>query len=271
MRVRDGATGIWHRVNGDGVPLVLLNGIAMSGASWEPVARPLWRDYQVIRCDFRGQLMSPTDQPVSLQEHAADVAHVLEGLGAAPTHVVGTSFGGAVGAMLAAEHGDCVRSLVSIASSNGFDRGMADEVVRWREACDEVVAGGDPSRLSDTLEPVVYSQAWREAHRAELNQRGRQIALLPKTWFEGLAGLLQLAEGLEIGDALGRISCPTLVIAAGEDGFIPRDRCHALAEAIPGALFEVMEGAGHAVVVERPREIVERIRRWIDGLEAATV
>jgi 3-oxoadipate enol-lactonase len=246
---------------------VLLNGIAMSGPGWEPVAGPLLERYRVVRCDFRGQLLSPAPVPPDLATHSDDVAEVLEHVGVAPAHVVSTSFGGAVGVVLAARRPDLVRSLVSIASSDGFTDDMAAEVARWRAACEAVLGGADAEILSDTLEPVVYSAAWRVAHRDELDERRRQIARLPRAWFEGLAALLDQAEGLGLGDALGRVRCPALVIAAGEDGFIPTARTRALADAIPDAEFEVMEGAGHAVVVERPDEIVERVVRWIEELE----
>jgi 3-oxoadipate enol-lactonase len=231
------------------------------------VAAPLRERYRVIRCDFRGQLLTPVEVPADLTVHADDVAEVLEHVGAVPAHVVSTSFGGAVGIELAARRPDLVRSLVSIASSNGFTDDMAAEVARWRAACEAVLGGADPAILSDTLEPVVYSDGWRVAHRDELDERRRQIAQLPRAWFEGLAALLDQAEGLGFDDALGRVRCPTLVIAAGDDGFIPTARTRALAEAIPDAAFEVMEGAGHAVVVERPEAIVERVGRWVEEVE----
>jgi len=259
---------IWHSVDGDGAPLVLLNGIAMSGPSWEPVAAPLTARYRVVRCDFRGQLLTPGDVPPDLATHADDVAEVLERLDAAPAHVVSTSFGGAVGVELAARRPDLVRSLVSIASPDGFTEEMAAEVARWRAACEAVLGGADPEILSDTLEPVVYSAAWRVAHRDELDERRRQIAQLPRWWFEGLAALLDQAEELGLGDAPGRVRCPTLVIAAGEDGFIPTVRTRALADAIPDAEFEVIEGAGHAIVVEQPDAIVDRVVRWIGSVDS---
>jgi pimeloyl-ACP methyl ester carboxylesterase len=45
---------MFHRVDGEGEPLLLLNGIAMSVASWEEIARPLAERFRVVRCDFRG-------------------------------------------------------------------------------------------------------------------------------------------------------------------------------------------------------------------------
>ena len=69
-------------------------------------------------------------------------------------------------------------------------------------------------------------------------------------------GLLDSAESLSLADELGAIRCPVLVVAAELDGFIPLDRCRALADAIPGAEFRVIAGAGHAVVVEDPAAVV---------------
>jgi pimeloyl-ACP methyl ester carboxylesterase len=246
---------IHHRHDGSGPPLLLLNGIAMTAASWQPMVASLAERFTVIRCDLRGQLMSPGDPPTDVGAHVGEVVKLLDHLRVDAVHVLATSFGGAVGALLAAREPDRVRSLLTIASSDGFTDTMAQEVARWRDATARSLAGPDRGLLSDVLEPVVFSPAFVEVHREERALRRRQFEALPDAWFEGLIGLLDSAESFRLGGELGSIRCPTLVVAAELDGFIPRARCRALAEAIPEADFRVIEGAGHAVVVEQPATI----------------
>jgi len=248
---------IYYTIDGAGPPLLLLNGIAMTTASWQPVATPLSESFTVIRCDLRGQLMSPGSPPIDVGEHVNDVIELLDHLGVVSVHVLATSFGGAVGALLAARHPHRVRSLLSIASADGFTDVMADEVARWREATVRSLEGPDRGVLSDILEPVVYSPAYVEAHREERVLRRQQIAALPTQWFEGLVGLLDSAESFSLRSELGAVRCPTLVVAAELDGFIPLERSRGLAEAIPSAGFRIIKGAGHAVVVEQPKTIVD--------------
>ena len=248
---------IYCTTDGAGPPLLLLNGIAMTAASWQPVAGPLAERFTVIRCDLRGQLMSPGEPPADVGAHVGDVIELLDHLGLDSVHVLATSFGGAVGALLAARRPDRVRSLLSVASADGFTEVMAAEVARWRAGVVESLSSGDRGVLSDVLEPVVYSPAYVEAHREERAFRRSQIAALPKRWFEDLIGLLDSAESFSLADELASIRCPTLVVAAELDGFIPLDRCRALADAIPGAEFRIIEGAGHAVVVEDPAAVVD--------------
>jgi pimeloyl-ACP methyl ester carboxylesterase len=250
-------TGLSLTSDGAGDPLVLLNGIAMTAVSWDVVARPLAEQYRVIRCDFRGQLMTPVPPPENVAEHADDVAVLLDQLGIDSAHIVGTSFGGVVGTLMAARHPDRVRSLTTIASADGFDEQMAGEVARWRAACVASLESADRGHLSDILEPVVYSPAWIEAHKAERAQRRTQISALPDHWFEGLIGLLDSAHSLRLRDELERVRCPVLVVAAELDHFVPLHRARGLAEAIDGASFRIIEGAGHAVVIEQPNRVVE--------------
>jgi 3-oxoadipate enol-lactonase len=254
---------IYHQVDGTGEPLLLLNGIAMTAASWGQVAERLAERFTVIRCDLRGQLMSPGTPPADVGEHVGDVVEVLDELGLDAVHVLATSFGGAVGALLAARSPKRVRSLVSVASADGFTDVMAAEVARWRAGVVESLDGGDRGVLSDVLEPVVYSPAYVESHRAERALRRHQIATLPTRWFSDLIGLLDSAESFSLAAELGDIRCPTLVVAAELDGFIPVERCRALAGAIPGAEFEIIEGAGHAVVVENAGAVVALARDFV--------
>ena len=201
---------LYHQIEGDGEPLMLLNGIAMSAVSWDVVARPLARNYRVIRCDFRGQLMTPVAPPADVAEHADDVARLLDHLGINSVHVVGTSFGGVIGTLVAARHPDRVRSLTTIASADGFDEAMADEVARWRAACVASLEGPDRGHLSDVLEPVAYSAQWVEAHQAERKQRRAQIEALPDQWFEGLIALLDSAHSLRLRSSFRRVGAGTL-------------------------------------------------------------
>ncbi|HPA80883.1 MAG TPA: alpha/beta fold hydrolase [Thermoanaerobaculales bacterium] len=246
---------MFHRVDGQGEPLVLLNGIAMSVASWEEVARPLAERFRVVRFDFRGQLLSPGDPPADVREHAADTVDLLDRLGIDRAHLVATSFGGAVALLVAARWPERVQSLVSIASADAFDASMAEEVARWRRACVDALATGDPALLSDALEPVVYSAGYLAAHEPARALRRRQLAALPDAWFEGLIGLIDSTPSVALSGELAAVRCPTMVIAAELDRFIPLARTRALADGIRGARFTVIEGAGHAVVIEQPERI----------------
>ena len=257
---------LFHRTDGSGEPVLLLNGVAMTVPSWEIVARLLAERYQVIRCDFRGQLMMPVPPPPDLTDHADDVVGLLDNLGIGAVNVVGTSFGGVVGTLVASRHPERVRSLVTVASADGFDEGMADEVARWRDACQQSLTGGDRGHLSDVLEPVVYSADWVEQHRDERAVRRRQIASLPDEWFRNLMGLLDTAHSLRIRDELAAVRCPALVVAAELDAFVPLDRARDMAAAIEDARFEIIEGAGHAVVVEQPERVAEICLGFLAGL-----
>jgi pimeloyl-ACP methyl ester carboxylesterase len=258
---------LFHHVDGEGEPIVLLNGVAMSVAGWQPIAAQLARHYRVIRCDFRGQLMTPGEPPADVAEHAADVIALLDHLEVEAAHLVGTSYGGVIGTLVAARWPERVRSLVSIASADGFDDVMAVEVARWREACLLSLRGPDRGLLSDTFESAVYSPAWVESHRAERAERRRQVAALPDSWYEGLAALLDHAPSISIRDALDDVRCPTLIVAAELDRFVPLDRTRSLARRVEGARFVFMEGAGHAVVVEQPDKVVEICRQFLQGLD----
>ena len=77
------STVLAHRLEGEGPPVVLLNGGMMTFPSWEAIAAPLRARYRLLRFDFRGQLLSPPSAadvlPSDLAGHALAVP-ALEGL-----------------------------------------------------------------------------------------------------------------------------------------------------------------------------------------------
>ncbi len=253
-----------HRIDGEGEPVLLLNGGFMTIASWGTIAQPLAERYRVVRCDFRGQLLSPGAPHADLSGHVADVVALLDALGLTRTHVIGTSFGAEVGLLLAALHPARVASLVAATATDVATPALRDGNRLGREYR-RAAAGGDRGRLIRELERMTYSPGYVAAHRRELAERAELIAHLPAWWFSAAAGLLAALEKLDLRSYLGAITCPVLVVAAGEDGIMPLARSHALASAIPGARVEVVEGSGHALVVEKPEEFTEICLRFLEG------
>lgn len=257
-----------HAVDGPGgaPAVVLLNGGMMTHPSWTPVAEALVAaGRRVVRCDFRGQLLSPGDPPRTFEGHAADVVALLDRLGLARVDVVGTSFGGQVGLILAADRGDRVRSLAAITVTDRAGPELAVGSRRTREACRAVLQGGDRGALHDLLTEEVYSAGWREAHRVEIARRRDLAAALPDRWFRGVLALLDSLDDFDLGPRLGSIRCPTWIAAAGGDRIMPLEGSRRLAAGIDGARLDVFDGAGHALVLERADDLIERLRAFLDA------
>ncbi|MFI5181620.1 MAG: alpha/beta fold hydrolase [Thermoanaerobaculia bacterium] len=245
-----------HRVEGEGEPLLLLNGGMMSMGAWRGIVAALRPSFTVVCCDFRGQLLSPGPPSDSMEGHADDVARLLDHLGIPRAHVAGASFGAYAALLLAARHPTRVTSIVAAAVTDYVENGMAAGDVALRAACERALAGGDRGAVYDLIVETAYSPAWREAHRGDLSARRGQIGRLPDAWFSGLLGLLSALSRCDLRPVLGRIASPVLVLAAGADAIMPFERTESVAKAILGAELRVLPECGHAISVEREEEFV---------------
>jgi 3-oxoadipate enol-lactonase len=252
-----------HRVDGAGAPVLLLNGGMMSLSAWQEIATPLAERYQIVRCDFRGQLTSPGAPHPTLGGHVDDVLSLLDQLGISLAHVVGTSFGAEVGLLLAATHPERVASLVAVTATDVETPVLKEGGALLCGQLQAAARGGDRRRLYDSIVSIFYSLNWASAHRTELDARREQLTLLPAEWFENAAGILASLAGLDLRAQLGSIACPTLVVAAEGDIVMPLAYARALAAAIPGARLEVVVDSGHVLVQEQPGRLLDLLLRFL--------
>lgn len=244
-----------HRLEDNAAPagaevVVLLNGGMMSLSAWEPTAAELREGYRLLRCDFRGQLLSPGPTHRVLEGHADDVVTLLDALELDRVHVLGVSFGAEVGLIVAGRNPERVASLIAATAGDRATESMRRGTGRLREVLDDLRAGGDRGRFHDVLVEEVFSPEWVEKYRPLLAERRRQIARLPDEWFAGLEGILDATVELDVTPYLGAIRCPTLVIVAGRDAVFPPEHGRELARAIPGAELAEHPSAGHTLVIE---------------------
>jgi len=109
----DLAGGSWNP-DAAGMPLLAIHGITASHRAWRLAAEAL-PETRVVAPDLRGRgRSSGLPAPFGLEQHADDLARVLDALGVDRAVVAGHSMGGFVAVRLAERHPDRVERLVLV-------------------------------------------------------------------------------------------------------------------------------------------------------------
>jgi len=92
--------------------VVMLHGLNVQCHTWDPIARVLARDYNVVCMDMRGHGDSDWSKAgYRVRSMARDVHGLIDALGFGPVHLVGHSAGVRVAIAVAGEKPDTVRTL----------------------------------------------------------------------------------------------------------------------------------------------------------------
>jgi len=238
----------WHGAEGAPV-LVLNNGILMNAAaSWFPQTAAFAASYRVLQYDCRGQGQSDHPAgPYSMEQHADDLAALLEALGVRRAHVLGISYGGEVSQAFALRHRGRVMSLVLADTVSEVGLELRLIVEGWRAAA----LSGDADLFYLVTAPWNFSPAFIERHRAVLataRERYRSLDL------PAVARLCDAFLGVHFTDALRQLDAPACIIVGDQDLLKGPRYARLLHGAIRGSRLHVLAGSGHAASWEAAAE-----------------
>jgi len=230
----DGAR-IAYQVRGEGKPLVLLAGQSNNHTWWDPVRADFETSYRTITLDWRGTGDSDKpDEVYSTRGFADDVISVLDDLGIAKAHIYGTSMGGRVAQWVAIKFPERVNALVlgctSPGAAHGFER---SQEIRRKLA--------DPTRLGRVLLDLMYTPAWLAA-----NPGPHPVLGDPDMPSYAKSRHLVASNRHDSWAELPGIKAPTLIMHGTDDFFSPVGNAELLADRIPDARAELIQGARHA-------------------------
>jgi 2-succinyl-6-hydroxy-2,4-cyclohexadiene-1-carboxylate synthase len=250
---------------GDGFPLLALHGFTGSATTWQPFAAS-WPQYRIIAVDLIGHGASdaPTDESRYTMAHCtADLAALLDALDVERAAVLGYSMGGRVALQLALAAPGRIAALVLESASPGIeDAGERAARVAADRALAESIERDGLEAFVDRWEALPM---W--ATQAALPDTVRQ-QLRAQRLRNSTSGLANSLRGLGAGTqeaVLGRpgeLSMPVLLIAGEHDATYRQLACD-IRGCIPNAQINIVEGAGHAVHLERPGAFAPLVKEFL--------
>lgn len=261
--------GLYAEVAGSGPPVVLIHEGVCDSRMWDPQWESFQRAHRVVRYDMRGFGRSPLGP--GRYSHPADLIALLDELALGPAAVVGVSLGGGVALQVAVARPDLVSALVLVGSGvRGHD--WSEDVTQSWEEEEAAFERGDldaavevnlrtwvdgPHRSPGDVDPEVRRKV------GEMQRRALEL------YVEGGADAEEEALVLDIGDRLGEISVPTLVLVGELDVADMHTVADRLEQEIPDARRATIEGVAHVPSMERPREFDKLVLGFLAELEAA--
>jgi 3-oxoadipate enol-lactonase len=246
------ATKVFFRDVGTGEPLLLVHGLMVSGAMFDPLL-PLLAARRVIVPDLRGHGNSQhLPPPYTPQQHARDLAELLDDRGIAQTDVLGYSQGGATAQQFAHDYPERVRRLILVCT-------YAHNMLTWRERIEGALMPALVRLLG--VESVARLMA-ENAGELTAEQAEHLRAMIAAN---GKAQALASIHALQTFDSRGwlrELRCPTLIIAGAQDRAVPLHHAYLLRNSIPNATLDIIQGAGHTLLWTHSAELVASIETF---------
>jgi len=233
---RDGVQ-LYYEVHGEGPALILTHGYSATSQMWAGQIDALAPHFKVVAWDMRGHGQSdyPQDQDAYSEEATvADMAALLDAVGARDAVVGGLSLGGYMSLAFHATHRDRTRALLIIDTGPGYKNDQARE--GWN------------------------ANAIRRAERYEADGLGdlsKASAEVRLARHRDASGLARAARGMltqknaRVIESLPAVAVPSLVVVGADDTpFLAASDY--MAAKIPGAQKVVIPGAGHSANIDQP-------------------
>ncbi len=208
--------------------------------------------------------------PYRLDDMAADAAALLKALGIKSAHIVGASMGGMIAQLVAINHPDVTKSLLSIMSTTGrpdlppakpeamaalvtppASDSRADRIAQGLVVVTTLGSPGYPGTQEELLASVSAA-----VDRAPYDPAGvaRQMAAI--------------VAAPPRNEALKKLHCPAMVLHGAEDPIIPVEAGKDTAASIPGCQLVIVPGMAHDFTNAILPVYLQHIGDFVLGAEA---
>jgi pimeloyl-ACP methyl ester carboxylesterase len=256
FKLADGTAGT---VTGRGPPLVFLHGVGLDRRMWQAQVYFFARTNSVICYDLLGHGESAKlAGTADLKDFVAQLEGVWAALGLEKAVLAGFSFGGLIALDFAIRRTSAIERLVLIGTV--YERSEAERAsVRQRleKAKREGPQAIYPTALERWFSPAFVAGQPEQIQELHHRMLGNDDASFLKAYEIFATGDREL-EG-----KLGRIDCPTLIMAGENDRGSTPAMAWRMAKEIPQSRVSVIAGGRHMMPMETAQEVNREIARFM--------
>ncbi len=238
--------------------LLLIHGFPLDHRLWDAQVTALARTMRVIAPDLRGH--GASDLPVgpcTMEQHADDLAALLDHLQVSTAVVAGLSMGGYIALAFWRRHAQRVRALALLDT-----RAEPDSVVA--RASRDASAARVKAVGAETFAREMLPRLLAPASLVDAKISAAALKMMASQSVAGIAGALGgLRDRADSRPTLPSITAPTLVLVGEADVLTPPADAQAMAAAIPNARLVVVPSAGHLSPMENPKAVNAALRELV--------
>jgi pimeloyl-ACP methyl ester carboxylesterase len=233
--------------------VVFIHGAGLDHSVWVLPSRYFARHgYNVVSLDLPAHGQSKGQPLDSVEEMASWVSKLIQAIGITEASIVGHSMGSLVALMLAANHGDQVRSLALLGTA--VPMRVSDQLLAAAEA--------------NSHEAIEMSNMWSHSPAGQMGGNEN-----PGMWMMGAEQRLleRAGKGVYFADftacnnfsieveLAGNITCPALIIVGGSDVMTPPRNAEKVAALLSNCRVTVLNDCGHSIMSEKPDRLLDEL------------
>jgi 3-oxoadipate enol-lactonase len=242
---------------GGGPWLTFIHQLGGDLSIWDQLAGYFRDDFTVLRYDVRGHgATAVPDQPFTVADLSRDLVELFDTLNVPQTHLVGMSMGGMIAQQFVLDHPSRIATLTLADTASGT---VPENRAAWDQRAAKARSEGMDSLVSATLGRWLTPD-YQAAHPEAVEQI-REV--LQQTSPQGYALACEALREFEVHTRLSEIRLPTLAIAGIHDTGTPPAATQAVANAIEGAQYELLDAA-HLAPIEQSHRSAALLETFLE-------
>jgi pimeloyl-ACP methyl ester carboxylesterase len=233
--------------------LVFIHGAGGNWTSWYLQRDYFSRDFNCFIMELPGHGAAQSQGAEEIKSYALWIMGALEELEVSNPFIIGHSMGGAVTMDLALRFPAFPRGLVLV--------GTGAKLRVLPRILDEI-----KDEFAQAVELICALSFAKDVPEDMLSIA---IAEMLKNSADVLYGDFTACDRFDIMEEVAGINIPTLIICGDQDACTPVKYSRYLAERISGSSLEVIVGAGHMVMLERPEQFNKKVEAFVHSVGTA--
>jgi pimeloyl-ACP methyl ester carboxylesterase len=220
--------------------LVFIHGSGSNHSIWSHQYSRLHKSYNIVAVNLPGHGQSGGNGEKDVKKYCEWIKKLLAVLNLKQVVLVGHSLGTAIALQFAIDYSEKIAGIVCM--GGGVKMPVNSFFLDFLKT--------NPAQLPAEITEMICKFSLAKGNRSKLSAPLQESISLSRV--DVLYGDLTACNDLDLTQKTAQIHVPALIICGAEDKMTPPDLSRTLAAGIGKATLEIIDGAGHMVMIEKP-------------------